>query len=197
MQAGGGDSVLIAPDPGAETLTQPPQAAEDAEALLGAARAMEADTSLLPARRLLDETIFAATFALLGGADVVGRAVRDERDLLSAISLGFPAEVLTALRQAGFRGEELEAVIGPRRTLARRKADGQRLTAVESDAAWRLAHLFALAAHVLKDADVALAWLRRSKTALGDQQPARVANTSVGTRAAERLLMQLEWGDVA
>ncbi|HYI47268.1 MAG TPA: antitoxin Xre/MbcA/ParS toxin-binding domain-containing protein [Allosphingosinicella sp.] len=170
---------------------------QEAGELLKAARDAEGAPSLRSARRRFEEYVFSGAVDALGGAQAIGMAVRDEADLLRAIGLGFPVLVLTSLRQAGFRSDDLEGVIAPKRTLARRKAGGQRLTRVESDAAWRLAHVFSLGGRVLRGPEAAVAWLRRPKAALGDRTPVDLIETAVGAQAVERLLFQLEWGDIA
>jgi putative toxin-antitoxin system antitoxin component (TIGR02293 family) len=170
---------------------------QEAGELLKAAHNAENIVELRSARRGFEEYVFSGAVDALGGAPAIGMVVRDESDLLRAIGLGFPALVLTSLRQAGFRSDELEGVIAPKRTLARRKAGGQRLTRVESDAAWRLAHAFSLGGRVLRGPEAAVAWLRRPKAALGDRIPIDLIETAVGAQAVERLLFQLEWGDVA
>ncbi len=135
--------------------------------------------------------------ALLGGEAVLGRAVRSDEDLVQAIASGFPSQVLRALQDAGLPHKALEQVIAPRRTLMRRRGQEQRLTRPESDAAWRLSHALVLARDVLNGTKAAVAWLSRPKTALNNRTPLDLLETSVGSAHVERLLRQLEWGDVA
>ncbi|HEV2818209.1 MAG TPA: antitoxin Xre/MbcA/ParS toxin-binding domain-containing protein [Allosphingosinicella sp.] len=198
----GGDTFYSGVDPNAPYFLGPAsfkaeEQEQEADALLKAARSAEGDSSIWSVRRRFEDSVFSGAVEALGGARALGMAVRDEADLLRAIELGFPASVLASLRGVGFRSGDLEGVIAPRRTLARRKAVGQRLTRVESDAAWRTAHVFSLGARVLRGPETALAWLRRPKAALGDQIPIDLIETGVGAQAVERLLYQLEWGDVA
>lgn len=134
---------------------------------------------------------------LLGGEGGLGLAIRSEEDLLQALALGFPGQVLRALQDAGYPHNALEQVIAPRRTLMRRRGEGQRLTRAESDAAWRLAYVLAFASMVLNGPKAAIDWLMRAKPAFRDQKPIDLLETSVGTAAVERLLRQLDWGDVA
>jgi putative toxin-antitoxin system antitoxin component (TIGR02293 family) len=193
---GGGQSTFDLPDlVGRVPMGTGPE--HEAGELLKAARTADTSPSIRGVWRQFEESVFGGAVEAIGGAQAIGMAVRDEADLLRAIGLGFPVRVLASLRERGFRGEDLEAVVAPRRTLARRKAAGHRLTRTESDAAWRLAHVFALGARVLKGPEAALAWLRRPKSALSDQKPMDLIDTAVGAQAVERLLFQLEWGDVA
>jgi putative toxin-antitoxin system antitoxin component (TIGR02293 family) len=117
--------------------------------------------------------------------------------LLDALIQGFPADVLSALREAGLPHSVFEQVVAPRRTLMRRKAEGQRLTRAESDAAWRLANVFALATRVLNGRKAAIDWLTRAKPTFANRTPIDLLETSVGAAHVNRMLQRLEWGDVA
>lgn len=135
--------------------------------------------------------------ALLGGPTVLGRAIVSEEDVVDAVAGGFPADVLNSLRENGLPPSALEQVIAPKRTLMRRKANKQRLTRPESDAAWRLAGAYGLACRVLDGRKSAIAWLSRPKEVLQGRTPLDLLETSVGTTYVNRLLRQLDWGDVA
>jgi len=145
----------------------------------------------------LDAAVWADTIDLLGGKAVLGRSIADEETLVEALAAGLPAEVIATLRQAGYPPTILEQVVAPRRTLRRRKAERQRLTRAESDAAWRLAHVLALATRVLDGRKAALSWLSRPKPGMGGRTPVDLLETSVGTAYIERILRSLDWGDVA
>lgn len=134
---------------------------------------------------------------ILGGKEVIGRAITGDADLLDVISIGFPGQVLGHLNKAGIPGIVLQNVIAPQRTLMRRRKDGQRLTRPESDAAWRLATSVALASRVLNGRKAAIAWLERSKSIFHGQSGFDLIETSVGTELVLRVLRQLDYGDLA
>jgi putative toxin-antitoxin system antitoxin component (TIGR02293 family) len=171
---------------------------EEAKTLLRLARASSQPSNpAKPPAAEFEEGIFNGATAILGGVAGLGTELRHETDLLAAVSRGFPVGTLGALKEAGYSTEAIEKVVAPRRTLARRRAAGKRLTQSESDAVWRLAHCLALATGVLRDRESALDWLCRSKPALENRRPLDLLATGVGSRAVERLLLQLEWGNVA
>jgi putative toxin-antitoxin system antitoxin component (TIGR02293 family) len=145
----------------------------------------------------LDAAVRADAIELLGGEAALGRKVLSQEDLVEALSVGFPADVLGRLREAGFAYAVLEQVVAPRRTLMRRKSAQQRLTRSESDAAWRLAHVLSFASHVLDGRKAALAWLSRGKGVFKGRTALDLIETSVGTAYVERILRNLDWGDVA
>jgi putative toxin-antitoxin system antitoxin component (TIGR02293 family) len=145
----------------------------------------------------LEDTTRVETVAVLGGESVLGRAITNDQELLDALIQGFPADVLSALREAGISHSVFEQVVAPRRTLMRRKAEGQRLTRAESDAVWRLANIFALATRVLNGRKAAIDWLTRAKPTFANRTPIDLLETSVGAAYVNRMLQRLEWGDVA
>lgn len=149
-----------------------------------------------PIQKLEDRTRKGAV-KLLGGEETLGRVVRSDEDLVQALTAGLPAQVIPALQEAGYSHDVLERVVAPRRTLMRRRGQSQRLTRAESDAAWRLARALVLATEVLNGRQAALDWLNRAKPSLGDRSPIAFLETSVGTAYIERILRQLDWGDVA
>jgi len=153
--------------------------------------------SAAPRAAQFERQVLRESAVILGGAAGLGIDVRDERDLLGAVARGFPVGTLMALREAGYAGDSIERVVAPRRTLARRRATAKRLTEAESDAAWRMAHCLALATAVLRDKKTAMDWLSRPKSEFGNSRPVDLLATGVGARAVERLLLQLEWGNVA
>lgn len=158
--------------------------------------ASTADQAIDPYQAFEDATR-AEAVALLGGDAVLGRAIRNDQELLEALIQGFPADVLRALRDAGLPHTMFEQVVAPRRTLMRRKAEGQRLTRSESDAVWRLSVAFALGARVLNGRKAAVDWLSRPKSTFANQTPIDLLETSVGAAHVYQMLRRLEWGDVA
>lgn len=149
------------------------------------------------ARDTAQDEIRAAAIDILGGAKILGMKIKSEEDLIQAVVTGFPSDVLNSLRDAGWPAHTLEKVVAPKRTLMRRKSGGQRLTAAESDGAWRLAATLALAARVLNGPAAALAWLARPKPALSGQTPVELLRSGVGAAYVQSLLNRLNWGDIA
>ncbi|OHD09887.1 antitoxin Xre-like helix-turn-helix domain-containing protein [Sphingopyxis sp. RIFCSPHIGHO2_12_FULL_65_19] len=133
-----------------------------------------------------------AALALLG---LDAAAIRTEEELIEAIAAGFPAQAIEALRAAGWPYAAMEAVIAPRRTLMRRKRDGQPLTPSESDAAWRLALVLVSAEPVFASREAAIAWLLRAKVGLRGRTPAELIASSVGTAQILSLLRRIDRGD--
>lgn len=78
-------------------------------------------------------------------------------------------------------------------TLYRRRRAG-RFHADESDRLWRYLHLYAAAVDVLEGTEAAAAWLATELPALGGRSPLEAARDAPGARAAEDLLVRLEFG---
>ncbi|MEQ9152833.1 MAG: DUF2384 domain-containing protein [Parvibaculum sp.] len=136
----------------------------------------------------------ATTAEVLGGVTVLGQTVHDAVDLARAVQAGLPAAVLDHLRHAGFSGPEIEDLVAPARTLARRRKDG-RLSIEESAATERVARVLVMAARVLGSRDAALGWLRRPlKTRLAGSAPLQYLHSDIGARVVEEILVQAEYG---
>jgi putative toxin-antitoxin system antitoxin component (TIGR02293 family) len=145
----------------------------------------------------VERHVFENAVALLGGATVIGLPISTREDVLSAVLVGLPSDVLNALNEAGWSHDDMERVIAPRRTLMRRKAEKARLKRDESDAAWRLAFTLALASEVLSSREAALGWLKRPKHGMFGQSPLDLLSTSLGTAHVQRVLHALDHGNVA
>lgn len=131
---------------------------------------------------------------LLGGAAALGQTVRDMSDLARAVHAGLPVVALDGLRRAGFTGPELESLVAPARTLARRRGEG-RLTVEESAAVERAARMLVLAERVLGSREAALHWLRHPmRTRLGGAAPLEWLHSDIGARVVEEILTQAEYG---
>ena len=179
-----------------ETGKEPGQTSEESDRLQLLNDASSNQIEATDPLQQMAERVRAATVTMLGGEALLGRLIRNEEDLLEALAMGFPGQVLRKLQDAGCPHAVLEQVIAPRRTLMRRRAAGQRLTSEESDAAWRLAHALTLAESVLNGLAAAINWLTRPKEGTG-RAPIELLKTSVGAAYVERKLRQLDWGDVA
>ena len=131
-----------------------------------------------------------AVLRQLGGASVLGRRVRTDVDLQSAIRAGFPQPVVEKVMHAmGLNLTELARSLDlSPRSLHRRRSQ-ERLARHESDKLYRLARIAALAKHSLGDEDAALRWMRRANRALGGQAPIECVDTEPGARAVENVLV--------
>ncbi len=99
--------------------------------------------------------------ALLGGEKVLGRGVRSDLELEECVRRGLPIEVLDALLSRSIvDSRELYGWIIPRRTLAHRVKQKQRLSLEESNRISRVARIYALAVDTFGDDQKARRWLR-------------------------------------
>lgn len=115
--------------------------------------------------------------------------------LIALVRKGLPVQSFTRLVEALDVGEDSLARIVhlPRRTFARRKADG-RLTPIESDQLFRVARTLVLAAEVLGSIEQARQWLQRSNHSLGDKPPLELLDTDAGTTLVQAVLTRLDYG---
>jgi putative toxin-antitoxin system antitoxin component (TIGR02293 family) len=94
----------------------------------------------------------------------------------------------------GFTREEIEAIVVPKRTLARRIAKRELLTVEETDRALRLARVGAQAERVFGDPEKAGRWLRKPSPALAGQTPMSLLRTETGAQLVAELLGQIAHG---
>ncbi len=139
-----------------------------------------------------------AVVAELGGASVLGRTLRNESDLRSAIREGFPQGVLGMLmRSAGLTLKEVSATLDlSPRSLQRRRHQG-RLARYESDRVYRLARIIALAKQYIGDDEAAGRWIKRPNRALGGRMPLELIDTELGAREVENVLGRIAYGGVS
>ena len=139
-----------------------------------------------------------AVIVELGGERVLGRTLRTDDDLRSAIREGFPQKVVGSLMSsAGLTLKELSATLDlSPRSLQRRRTQG-RLARYESDRLYRLAHIVALAKRYVGDDETAVRWLRRPNRALGGVVPLELIDTEPGARAVENVLGRIAFGGVS
>ncbi|MBI1867780.1 MAG: DUF2384 domain-containing protein [Methylocystis sp.] len=104
-----------------------------------------------------------------------------------------PASSLKGLLRF-FAREEIETIVVPKRTLARRIAKQEPLTANETDRALRLARIGAQAERVFGDPEKAKRWLRKTSPALSGQAPIALLKTETGAQAVAELLGQIAHG---
>ena len=134
----------------------------------------------------------------LGGRAALGRALRTEGDMQTAIREGFPQAVVREVMESGdLTLKELAATLDlSARSLQRRRQEG-RLARYESDRLYRLARIIALAKLYIGDKDAATRWLKRPNRALGGQVPLDVVDTELGARTVEQLLGRIGYGGVS
>lgn len=154
------------PEPGAAPTPLPPPHPEDA-----------------PSAFLAEDTAL-----LYGAADAVGR-----------VKQGLPLREFDALRDLlDLTVEDLATRVGiSPATLSRRRreADGGRLDPEHSDRLMRYARLYWQAVQLLGGhAESARAWLKRPARALDGATPLDFADTEVGGREVETLILRLEHG---
>ena len=99
--------------------------------------------------------------AALGGPKVVASEPATAGEWVSRIESGLPAACALAFKETlGLNKAELAALLGVSvRTLARWDPSRSRLDLVSGDRLVRSAHLFAIAAEVLEDAEAAARWM--------------------------------------
>ncbi len=93
-----------------------------------------------------------------------------------------------------FSAEELDELVIPKRTLARRRARHEALTVEESDKALRLARISSEADRVFGSPDKSSRWLRKSNAALAGNRPIDLLKSETGSRAVDELLGQIDHG---
>lgn len=106
----------------------------------------------------------------------------------------FRVETAALKQLQNFSDDEIHALVVPKRTLARRVAEGEPLTVEETDKAVRLARVDKLAARVFGDRAKASRWLRKPKASLGGQTPLSYLATEAGARAVEEMLNGIDHG---
>ena len=102
----------------------------------------------------------------LGGAAVLGGAVRSQTDLALAVQRRLPLETLKGLSQAGLSDKEIERFVIPQRTRRHRQDKNQPLTIDESDRAVRLVRIQTITEETFGDLAKASTWLRKPLAAL-------------------------------
>lgn len=132
----------------------------------------------------------------LGGEAILGRPVRSTGAMAELVREGLPVQTLSQLaRRLDVRQAELSAMIGiPARTLTRRISRHSRLTAAESDRAFRLASVFTAAVEALGTELKAAQWLKTPNRALRGSRPLDQLDTGPGAREVEDVLGRIAYG---
>ncbi|MGH6925587.1 MAG: type II RES/Xre toxin-antitoxin system antitoxin [Propylenella sp.] len=110
---------------------------------------------------------------------------------------GADPAILDELATHGFSSAELFALVVPRRTLARRRGTGVRLSKEESDRAVRLARITAVAERIFGDPRKAHRWLRKPSRTLDGVTPISLLKSETGSQLVEQTLYRIEYGMLA
>ena len=93
-----------------------------------------------------------------------------------------------------FGKSEIEDIVIPKRTMARRKAASTRLTQEETDRAVRLARIQLEADRVFANPEKASLWLRTPRASLAGQTPLSLLRTEAGSMVVSEILGQIDHG---
>ena len=130
---------------------------------------------------------------ILGGERVLQQRVGSLADLQQVVADGLPVESLDEtvgyVTGSAKAATALRDRLVPRATRARRA----RLKVGESERVERVARLMAMAEQVWEGRDEAQAFLTEPHPMLEDRSPLEMAETELGARRVERLLMRLEY----
>ncbi|MCX5519217.1 DUF2384 domain-containing protein [Kaistia defluvii] len=134
---------------------------------------------------------------IVGGETALGLSIRSGRDLIAAVRQGLPVRAVEHVLDSGrMTLAELDLVVLPRKTLSHRRKIGT-LTADQSDRLMRAARVIAAAEDTFGSQQKAATWLRRPTTALGDETPLSLLDTSEGALQVETLLGRISHGIAA
>ncbi|AZN99187.1 DUF2384 domain-containing protein [Mesorhizobium sp. M9A.F.Ca.ET.002.03.1.2] len=97
------------------------------------------------------------------------------------------------LRQRGFSNDEIYKIVGPRRTLARRRERNETLTIAESDRVMRLERISAMADRVFGNHEKAQRWLRKHSRVL-NETPINLLQSETGAVLVEEELHRIDHG---
>ena len=138
----------------------------------------------------------AAISEVLGGQKMFRRKIVGERELTTLTREGLPVQTLTVLAgQMAIERRSLAKLVGiSERTLSRRLAKGESLSAEESDRTVRVARVVAKAMDTLGTREKAAHWLQASNLALGGSVPLEMLDTDTGVREVEAILYRIDYG---
>lgn len=142
--------------------------------------------------------LVAETLEILGGQSLFKQPVRSANDLDREINEGLPTESLTSTIStvtppAGHAPSVALDRIIPLSTWKRRVKVG-RLSRDESDKVVRLAHVVAVARHVIGDDRAVRAFFQTPHAMLAGRRPADAALTTVGAQQIEDILWGVFYG---
>jgi putative toxin-antitoxin system antitoxin component (TIGR02293 family) len=131
---------------------------------------------------------------ILGGKRVLHRHITSFADLERAVIEGLPIRALDETAEyVSASGRDLSALkdrLVPRATRSRR----ERLKPAEGEKVERLARLMALAEAVWEDREDARSFMNEEHPRFEGRTPIEMADTELGARRVEDLLMKLEYG---
>lgn len=112
---------------------------------------------------------------------------------MKIIRAGLPTSVIRQLEEAGIERKYRIQII-PERTLQHRVKNGERMTPAESERAFRMTHIIALADRVFGNHEKGMRWLHNPMRRLEGQCPLDVLDTDIGARLVEEALGQIDAG---
>jgi putative toxin-antitoxin system antitoxin component (TIGR02293 family) len=121
----------------------------------------------------------------------------DSDQLAGMLSGGMSVAFLDTLEAHGFSRSELAELVVPPRSLARRRQAGDKLSPEESDRAFRLARITALAERVFADRSKAHRWLRKPSRTLDGSTPLELLRRESGAHVVEQALHRIDFGMLA
>ena len=132
---------------------------------------------------------------VLGGRQVLGKAVTSLLELNDAVERGLPKATLRIVVQRIFSNASDQRAmmhrIVPEATYKRRR---DRLSPAESDRTERLARVVAIAEDVWQDRDQARRFLTTPHPEIGGKTPVEAALTELGARQAEEVMARIVYG---
>jgi putative toxin-antitoxin system antitoxin component (TIGR02293 family) len=123
--------------------------------------------------------------------------IRSGDDLVDLVEKRLPASTVKALVHSGLTDLEAFQLILPRRTLAHRLANRERLSKDESDKAVRVARITALAELVFGKPERAWRWMRKPKRRFHGKTPIELLASEAGARMVEEMIYQIDDGMAA
>lgn len=116
--------------------------------------------------------------------------------LISQVKGGLPVAAFDRFSQVvGIPRETLARTIHvSTRTVSRRREAGQRLDPTTSERLVRLASLYAKTTEVIGDDGLARQWMQTPREAFAGKTPFEMAETELGAREVEDLLLRIEHG---
>jgi putative toxin-antitoxin system antitoxin component (TIGR02293 family) len=133
---------------------------------------------------------------VLGGPATLKRRVDSDSELTVITREGLPVRSLTQLvEEFAVERKTVARVVGiSDRTLSRRIAKDERLSAEESDRTVRMARVLALATGTFGTKEKASLWLQTPNRVLEGQTPLSLLDTDAGVRSVETVIGRIEWG---
>jgi putative toxin-antitoxin system antitoxin component (TIGR02293 family) len=116
-----------------------------------------------------------------------------EIEQLTGQRFPLPYTSIDELKERGFTNDELYSIVAPRRTLARRKEQGENLSVAESDRVVRIQHISDMAERIFGDHEKAHRWLRKRSRVL-KEIPLVLLQSETGARLVEEELHRIDYG---